>query len=483
MTNRTRAAAMVFVFALTAYAFAPALGNDFVRWDDFVNFTENPSYRGLGWKQLRWMFTSTYTGPYIPLTWVSFGLDYVVWGLDPFGYHLTNVALHATSAVVVFLVAERLIHVGDATRDGDGRHSWLAPAAAALLFAVHPLRVESVAWATERRDVLCGLFFSVSVLFHLRHLDENEARRGRYRIGSLVAFGLALLAKASSVPLPFLLVVLDLYVAKRLHTERAMLSFAAIRRALVDEIPYFVMAVPIAVVAVIGQSGHSIMASASFPLSARLAVASYATVFYLAKTVWPSNLSPLYSIPIDFDPLDFRYVGCFVVVVAITVASVLYADRRPALFAAWAWYGVALAPTSGALQAGFQIAADRYTYLPSISWAFLAAGGLSILERRSRGSPVAWSAIVLATAGIIATFVVWSRAQTGVWHDSFSLWEHVLRLEADSVTGHNNLGALLAEQGRFAEALPHFEFVLRHEPQRASARYNRDVVMEEMRKR
>ncbi len=345
---------------------------------------------------------------------------------------------------------------------------------AALLFSVHPLRVESVVWATERRDVLCGFFFLASLLFHLESLSVAGHERRKLRAWSLVSYLLSLLSKAASVPLPVLLVVLDAYVSKKRQPEGHPLSATNLTRSLVDKVAYFGLAVSFAAVAVVGQARHSIMPpSPAFGILHRAAVAAYGMVFYLAKTLRPRDLSPLYGLPLSFDPLEPRFLVCMLIVLLTTLAALWLANRWPAFLAAWAWYVLALLPTSGVLQAGFQIAADRYTYLPSLSWAVLAG---AIVARAERWLGERWPRVArlpaLAAIGVIAELVFLTRAQTLVWHDTLSLWQRVVELEPDSITGNNNLGAALAEKGRLSEAITHFRFVLERDPRYVPAQRN-----------
>lgn len=203
----------LIVASCTAIAFAPALRNGFVDWDDLDTLTENPFYRGLGWPQLKWMWTTTLMGQYIPVTWMTLGLDYVVWGMDPVGYHLTSLVLHVANAGLFYLVALRLLALGIA--DGASANDFsirLGAAFAALVFGVHPLRVESVAWATERRDVLCGFFWLLATLAYLRyarwHTDEPADRRTWYGI-SFGCFCLAVLSQGQRKRLALLTAFLE----------------------------------------------------------------------------------------------------------------------------------------------------------------------------------------------------------------------------------------------------------------------------------
>jgi len=212
------------VLALASFVvFLPALDAGFVNWDDDENFLDNPNYRGLGATQLRWMFTTFLMGHYIPVTWMSLGLDYVVWGMRPAGYHLTNLLLHAANAVLFYFMALRLLRARVADRSTHGSLALtLGSAFATLLFAVHPLRAESVAWITERRDVLSGLFYLGAIVAYLRYCDggvpEGSRTRGtrRWYWASLGLFALALLSKAMTVTLPVILLVLDVYPLRRL---------------------------------------------------------------------------------------------------------------------------------------------------------------------------------------------------------------------------------------------------------------------------
>src|SRR6185295_19642365 len=193
---------------ITVAVFWPALGHQFVDWDDPMNLVDNPEFRGLGGRNLRWMLTTTLAGHWIPATWISFGVDYRLWGMDPLGYHLTNVLLHAASAVVFYFVALRLLRV--ATGAGE-RVLRLGALAAALFFAIHPLPVESVAWVTERRDVLSGLWFLLAVLTYLAASGVDGARRRRWLAASAACFVLAAMSKAIVMTLPVLLIILDVY--------------------------------------------------------------------------------------------------------------------------------------------------------------------------------------------------------------------------------------------------------------------------------
>src|SRR5213596_1562525 len=224
---------------VTFIAFLPTLRNQFVDWDDFKNFLDNPYYRGLAWTQLRWMWT-THLGHYIPLTWMTFGLDYLLWGMNPLGYHLTNLLLHAANAVVFFFVVRRILTLALPSPSEHGYALAVSSGVAALVFAIHPLRVESVAWVTERRDVLSGLFYLVAILLYLRACERGARGRGWYWL-SVAVFGCALLSKSMVVNLPVVLLILDVYPLRRLGGALGWWSARA-RRVYVEKIPFVLLA-------------------------------------------------------------------------------------------------------------------------------------------------------------------------------------------------------------------------------------------------
>src|SRR6059036_859315 len=240
--------APLLIALITFAAFLPALQNQFVNWDDKDNFLDNPHYRGLGWTHLRWMWT-THLGHYIPLTWMTLGLDYVLWGMNPVGYHLTSLLLHAANAVGFFFVVCRILTL--ALPAPSERGHALTAGFAALVFAIHPLRVESVAWVTKRRDVLSGLFYLLTILVYLRDCERGERGRGWYWL-SVAVFVCALLSKSMVVNLPVVLLILDVYPLRRLGGAVGWWSERA-RRVYVEKIPFVLLAAAASAVALMAQ--------------------------------------------------------------------------------------------------------------------------------------------------------------------------------------------------------------------------------------
>src|SRR5438876_3730810 len=272
---------LVIAFSTFA-AFLPARQNQFVNWDDAENFLDNPHYRGLGWSQLHWMWT-THQGHYIPLTWMTLGLDYLLWGMNPVGYHLTNLLLHAANAVVFFVVVRRLLTRALSSPSERGYALAVSAGVAALVFAIHPLRVESVAWVTERRDVLSGLFSLLTILVYLRACERGPRGRRLYWL-SVTLFGCALLSKSMAVSLPVVLLILEVYPLRRLGGSLGW-SSASTRRVYVEKIPFVLLAAAASAITLMAQLSNSAIVSVAH-LSAldRLAVSAYGLGFYLWKT-------------------------------------------------------------------------------------------------------------------------------------------------------------------------------------------------------
>ena len=429
--------------ALTLAAFLGVIQNGFVNWDDPVNFLENPRYRGLGLAQVTWMFTTFHMGHYIPLTWLTLGADYLVWGMDPRGYHVTSLLFHAATALCFYVLARRLLTraLPAATPDADVT---LGAAAAALLFAVHPLRVESVAWVTARRDVVSGLFFMLTVLTWLKSVEAPAESRRRWYAGSLVLFVCALLSKSLAVAVPVVLVVLDVYPLRRLGGARGWLP----RRVWLEKIPYVLLAGAAAVVAIAATPASAKAPLDVFGLGARALVSVYGLGFYLRKTVLPVGLSPLYAFVTS---VSWLMMAALAAGVALAIA---WRRRWPALAAAGVVYVALLLPTLGFFAAGPQAVADRYSYLPCLGWALAAGGALAWPWRGSR-------VLRAAAAGAIVILLVLTAQQVRVWRDSVSLWSHAVALEPDNRFARINLGGAYVAEGRVSAAIDQYREVLR----------------------
>jgi tetratricopeptide (TPR) repeat protein len=409
--------ALVF-FAVLA-VFSPCLDNGFVGWDDDTHFLTNSSFRGLGLAQLRWMFTTRRFGLYQPLTWLSFGLDYKLWGLEPWGYHLTSILLHATTAVLFYFVCLGLFEKAAPQSGTDARA--VGAASAALAFAIHPLRVESVAWAVERKDVLsCALLLACVWAY----IEERIT-------ASWCLFALSLGAKVSGIFLPAALLVLDIYPLRRRGRWR-------------EKITFFMLAAGAAAVTLGAREG--IEKSHEFSrvnIAWRVGQVFYGIAEYPIKTLWPSALSAYYP-PRPWFGEWFPYAVMFVAL-GVGAAWALWTARKrfPAVLAAAAWSVLALAPVSGVIQHGQPYSIfDRYAFLPSLGWSALLGGALMMCRRDGRHILVAAAGALLAVWGLLT----WR--QTFVWRDSLSLWGHASRVEPSALAFDN----LAVAQGAAAQA-------------------------------
>src|SRR5213593_433128 len=462
--------APVLIALATFAAFLPTLQNQFVNWDDPRNFLENPHYRGLGWTQLRWMWT-THLGHYIPLTWMTFGLDYLLWGMNPLGYHLTSLLLHAANAVVFFFVVRRILTRALPSPSERGHALVVAAGFAALVFAIHPLRVESVAWVTERRDVLSGLFYLSAILMYLRACERGARGRGWYW-AAVGLFAGALLSKSMVVNLPFVLLILDVYPLRRLGGFVGWCSEPA-RRIYIEKIPFVLLAAAASAIAVMAQSSvHAAASLAQLSVPGRLAVSAYGLSFYLWKTVAPLNLSPLYELSPTVNLVAMPFILSYGLVLAITAIVLAFRRRVPGLPAVWLAYVVVLLPVLGIFQSGPQIAADRYTYLAGLGWAILAGAGLLFSLGRSKTGTLTTSPIVGVAMCLVVGLGVLTWDQVKVWHDSEKLWTHVLAMDPQSSIAENNLGVARAGERKLAEAVEHYQRALQIRPEHAGAHYN-----------
>jgi hypothetical protein len=443
--------------------FSPALENGFVDWDDDLNLTENPRYRGFSPAALRWMFTTTLGGHYQPLTWLSFALDHALWRMQPAGYHLTSILLHAANAVLGYLLLHRLLRGRSLASDAVVAGAALA---GALAFAIHPLRVESVAWASERRDVLSGFFWLLALLAYVRAVDAPPAARRRGLGASLAALAVSLLAKAWGMTFPLVLLVLDAYPLRRLARDP--------RAVLREKLPFAIVAGAGALVAFLAQRSMPEMRTlAEHGVTARIAQAAYGLCFYLVETVLPVGLHPAYLLEPSLDPARPRYVAATLAVAAIT--SIAIVARRPApwLAAAWASYAVILAPVLGFAQTGPQLVADRYTYLACLPWAAVLAAGLA----RAAGAPgIRRRLVVTGTAAALATLAVLTVLQTRIWRDSVTLWDHTLRLDPENHVAYTNRGWARSDDPE--AAIADYSAAIRANPRYYLAYFNRGNALQ-----
>jgi tetratricopeptide (TPR) repeat protein len=445
-------------------AFLPLLSNEYLM-DDAVSLVENRHIRSLSGTHLRWMFTTTYTGAYQPLSWLSLAIDHKIWGLQhAWGVHLTNLLLHIGSAMVFYMVARRLLAwSGIRTGRSTGRTSkpvalWIsadpglswAAAAAMAFFALHPLRVESVAWASERRDLLSGLFRVLTILSYLHYSllpAGAKGRKGSYAT-TLILYALALLSKATPDSLPIVMIILDIYPLRRMALKAGDRRSSIAERVVFEKIPFLLLAL---VAGLIALAGHQAEAGTMMSLDrqgfvGRVLVVVYGLAFYLYRTVLPFHLSPLYELPRDLATIWMRLALCVALVGGLTVAAVTFRSERPWLASAWACYVALLLPALGLLQAGAQMVADRYSYLASLCVALLVGAGLLAWWRRSNAEGRGERLLVLPAGMMIAIAAILAPLtyrQCRWWKNDVTVWMRAVQEDpASAVANYNMANAL-----------------------------------------
>jgi NADPH:quinone reductase-like Zn-dependent oxidoreductase len=451
------AAAVALLIALTVAVFWGVQHNDFVSYDDPVYVTENPMVReGLTGRGVAYAFTGIVASNWQPITVLSHQLDVTLFGVDPRGHHLVNLAFHAVNATLLFWFFRR-------TTGSIGRS-----AVVAALFALHPLRVESVAWIAERKDVLSTFFWLLTLIAYARYARKPTGTG--YALVTLL-FMLGLMAKSMLVTLPLVLLLLDFWPLRRFPGnsarpgERTALALGLVK----EKAPLVVMSLVISGAAVYSQrAGAALRSAEAFPLYERVTNAVLSYAMYVVKSFWPANLAVFYPHPKT--AIVLWQVGLAVLVLAaVTVAVLRAAHTRPYLAVGWFWYVVTLVPVIGLVQIGSQAMADRYSYVPGIGLAVMLVWGTADAVAGS----AMWTRVAAAAAIIVvAALGLQTRAQVRVWRDSETLYRHALRVTNGNYPAHVNLGYILAERGEFAEAARHFESAAEIEPNATEALYN-----------
>lgn len=446
--RRTAALLGLGLVALVLVTFQPVLDHDFVNFDDPLYVTANPHTRqGLSFDTLSWALTSLEPSNWQPLTLLSHSLDVELYGLDARGHHLTNLILHAAAAVALF----------GFLRTATGS-TWRSSVVAAL-FAVHPLHVESIAWVAQRKDVLSGLFWFLTLSAYVRYARRPSL--GRY-LSVTGLFALGLTAKSMLVTLPVILLFLDGWPLERLARSEPQGEKASLRHCLVEKLPWLSMSVAVGVVTLLAQD-KAIASTELVPLGLRIRNAMVSSLTYLEKTVLPTALGPFYPMT-DAIPL-WRIGVAAVVLLSVTGLAVREVRRRPYLTVGWLWYLVTLAPVSGLVQVGAQSHADRYTYIPLVG-IFIAVVWTAadlVAER-----PYQRSALAAVAATVLVALALGAHRQAIHWADSVTLFRRALAVTEENPRAHLNLAEALVAR-RDPEALTHYRAALELSPDLADA--------------
>jgi len=444
----------LLLVAANLAVFAPVKDHDFITYDDYEYIVENPHVRtGLSRHNVRWALTSLYAGNWHPLTWISHMLDCHLYGLNPGGHHWNSLVLHAGNTLLLFLLL----------RKATGA-LWRSLLVAAL-FALHPLHVESVVWASERKDVLSTFFFLASLLAYTSYAGRPGP--SRYML-TLALFALGLTAKPMLVTLPFLLLLLDYWPLQRFVPGRpGDTNSRGLICLLLEKTPFFLLSAASSVVTLAAQTGWGAVMD-DIPLSQRLTNALYAYGVYLQKTFWPHPLAFYYPHPLGSIPLPW-IAGLLLLLVLLTVLSLRLSSRLPYFTVGWLWYLGTLVPVIGLIQVGAHSMANRYTYIPLVGIFLILSWGTAQIA--SLGSRLK-SLTVFFWMCAIPCLIIVTESEVRRWKDSVTLYEHALRVTERNLVAHNNLGNVLARQGKLEEAEHHLREALKLNPQYALAHNN-----------
>lgn len=449
MKNKLSFLMVAILIVSCLLAFGRTTGNDFIQYDDDMFITANaPIKAELNLKSFSWALKNTYLSYWHPLTWLSHTLDWKLFGADARGHHLMGLLLHTGAVVFLFLFLNRAT-----------RHIW-ASAFAAAFFALHPLRVESVAWAAERKDVL-SMFFAMATLYAYTAYAESS-KVSKY-ILCVFLFSMALMSKPTMVTLPFALLLLDYWPLERwqkaYHDPEK--RFTTMGKIIGEKIPLICLTVMVSMVTFqaqknIGATDFGETLSWSTKLSNT--IISYVT--YLDKTFWPVNLALFY--PYDSSPALGKILISALMLIGMTCLVLYYIKKLPFLFTGWFWYLGTLIPMVGLVQSGTQSMADRYTYLPSIGIAIVVSWTISLfLNSETKRKMILWpAAIVILT---IMTLLTWQ--QCGFWKNSISIWSHALTATDNNYLAYSRLGNAYGHMQQYQKSIYYFNKVLNIVPE------------------
>ncbi len=442
----------------TLAVFWPVTGCDFVNFDDPDYFSSNVHVRaGLTWNGVAWAFRTVHASNWHPLTWLSLMLDAELFGKGPAGPHFTNLLFHAANTVLLFLLLRKLTAA-----------VWRSAFVAAL-FALHPLHVESVAWISERKDVLCTFFALLALLAYARFVEESKVQSPKSKVFyvlALFAFACGLMAKPMLVTLPFVMLLLDWWPLQRISNPG--FQMANLRRLLLEKIPFLVLsAISCVVTFVVQKKSGAVTTLTDFSLTARIENTFVSYARYLGKALWPDPLAVPYPIPDHWKlPLIIYSVA---LMAGLSAIAVLFARKFPFAFTGWFWFVGTLVPVVGVVQVGNQSMADRYTYLPLIGVFIIFAWGAGELRTSWR---VPRPLVFFLAATILAACAARSRIQTTYWQNSETLFTHALTVTEDNYVACDNLGTWLSSHGQIAAAMDCYRQSLQIKPDNPDVLYD-----------
>jgi Flp pilus assembly protein TadD len=427
--------------------YAQLIGHRFITFDDPTYIQENPMVnRGVTLAGLAWAFTTFYAGNWHPLTWISHMIDSQLFGMFAGGHLLVNALIHAANTLLVFWFLLRTTHA-----------RWPSALVAAL-FALHPLHVESVAWAAERKDTLSTFFGLLSLIAYVRYAEAPSIRRYAW-VAIMLALGL--LAKPMLVTWPFVMLLLDYWPLRRFQKSEVRRRRSVLHGLVVEKIPLFALVAASAVVTSVALSHlGAVRTFTEAPVTLRLSNVLVSYAKYLLLAFWPNGLAVFYPFPRTGVPA-WQIIGAALLLIAITAFCFFQRKIRPYLIVGWLWFMGTLVPVIGLVQVGAQTMADRYFYIPSIGLFIAIVFGLADIAERQRVAP--WLSAAIANV-VLLVFATLTDAQIHRWHDSFTLFKHALTVAPSNVIAEDNLGLAMHKNGQLDEAAAHFEKALQIQP-------------------
>ena len=458
LTRKQLTTAICFALAIVTFlVYSPMLWHGFVNYDDPDYITGNPHVTsGLTWTNVIWAFTSSDAANWHPLTWISHMMDCQLFGLNPAGHHLTNLLFHIADTLLLFLLLEKLTGA-----------TWRSFFVAAL-FAWHPLHVESVAWASERKDVLSAFFWMLTLLLYVR-FARNKSTVCYFL--ALIFFACGLMSKPMVVTLPFVLLLLDFWPLQRFSIQNSPFKIQNFFKLLIEKLPFFTLSLTSSLITYSVQSG-ALWSSSSLSFQFRAANALMSYVRYISKFFWPTDLALIYPYP-HFWP----FAGVIAVGGLLAVLSVIFifqGKRFPYLAVGWFWFLGTLVPAIGLVQAGVQSMADRYTYLPSIGIFILAVWGVNdLLNLQPQKIKIAGVVGIVALAGCLAV----TSIQLRYWQNSLEIFWHTIQVTTDNYAADDCMGNALENIGKNAEAEKFYNEAVRVEPDYPMAQFHLGMIL------
>jgi len=449
--------AILFILAITFLTYYPALSNGFIlNWDDGIYVIQNEHIQSLSLDNLWWMFTAFYAANWHPLTWLSHAIDYAIYGDVAWGHHLTSVIFHALNSLWVFLLSLVLIYIVEKSSFETFKFNAIfnpkrvvVALLTAILFAIHPQHVESVAWIAERKDVLFFFFFIPSLLSYSIY---TQVQKKSWHIASLVLFALSLLSKPMAITLPILLILFDVYPLKQIDLNKI-----DYRKWIINKIPFLIIALAAGVFTLLAQSkAGGVVSVEAIELKIRLLNAAHSLLVYFEKWLLPLHLSPFYQLHIErFQSIQNNLVNLVTILATTVIVIYFWFKSQKAWLIGWLFYVITLLPVLGLIQVGSQGMADRYAYLPTLPFYLLLSIGLVVFYQKYSKL---FSVLLIITISIL--FINLTHTQISIWRNPLSFWDYVVRSDPDSYLAQRSLGTVHLKLGHYELASKHLEFSL-----------------------